>query len=99
MKVLVEYWYRFIYQSKCTYHHVWTFKRPYQDLFFRLFDESLRWLMANGRLDEAEKVVRKAAKMNKMSFDKVIMTVKATMAKIEVIRKTVQQRLTPTLMV
>lgn len=55
--------------------------------------------MANGRLDEAEKVVRKAAKMNKMSFDKVIMTVKATMAKIEVIRKTVQQRLTPTLMV
>uniref|UniRef100_A0A8W8KJP2 Uncharacterized protein n=1 Tax=Magallana gigas TaxID=29159 RepID=A0A8W8KJP2_MAGGI len=64
-----------------------------------LFDESLRWLMANGRLDEAEKVVRKASKMNKMSFDKVIMTVKATMAKIEVIRKTVQQRLTPTLMV
>lgn len=55
--------------------------------------------MANGRLDEAEKVVRKAAKMNKMSFDKAIMTVKATMAKIEVIRKTVQQRLPPTLMV
>lgn len=55
--------------------------------------------MANGRLDEAKKVVRKAAKMNKMSFDKAIMTVKATMAKIEVIRKTVQQRLPPTLMV
>lgn len=32
--------------------------------------------MANGRLDEAEKVVRKAAKMNKLSFDKVIMTEK-----------------------
>lgn len=43
--------------------------------------------MANGRLDEAEKVVRKAAKMNKMSFDKVIMTVKAKMAEIEVLEK------------
>lgn len=52
-----------------------------------LFDESLRWLMANGRLDEAEKVVRKAAKMNKMSFDKVISIVKAKMDEIEALDK------------
>eukprot|EP00105_Crassostrea_gigas_P043664 XP_019927812.1 PREDICTED: organic cation transporter protein-like [Crassostrea gigas] len=52
-----------------------------------LFDESLRWLMANGRLDEAEKVVRKASKMNKMSFDKVISIVKAKMTEMEALDK------------
>jgi predicted ribosome quality control (RQC) complex YloA/Tae2 family protein len=49
----------------------------------RLFDESLRWLMANGRLEEAEKVVRKAAKMNKKKFDDVISDVKKKMAELE----------------
>lgn len=43
--------------------------------------------MANGRLDEAERVVRRAAKMNKMSFDKVISIVKAKMAEMEVLNK------------
>ncbi|XP_052696620.1 solute carrier family 22 member 21-like isoform X3 [Crassostrea angulata] len=52
-----------------------------------LFDESLRWLMANGRLGEAEKVVRKAAKMNKMSFDQVIGIVKAKMREMEALDK------------
>lgn len=54
---------------------------------FRLFDESLRWLMANGRLGEAEKVVRKAAKMNKLSFDQVIGIVKAKMREMEALDK------------
>ncbi|XP_048734857.2 organic cation transporter protein-like [Ostrea edulis] len=48
-----------------------------------LFDESLRWLMANGRLEEAERVVRKAAKMNKKTFDTVISDVKKKMAALE----------------
>eukprot|EP00105_Crassostrea_gigas_P024428 XP_011444664.1 PREDICTED: organic cation transporter protein isoform X1 [Crassostrea gigas] len=52
-----------------------------------LFDESLRWLMANGRLGEAEKVVRKAAKMNKLSFDQVIGIVKAKMREMEALDK------------
>ena len=52
-------------------------------MLFRLFDESLRWLMANGRLDDAEEVVRKAAKMNKLSFDSVISKVKAKMEELE----------------
>lgn len=43
--------------------------------------------MANGRLDEAEKVVRKASKMNKMSFDKVISIVKAKMTEMEALDK------------
>ncbi|XP_061192875.1 organic cation transporter protein-like [Saccostrea echinata] len=48
-----------------------------------LFDESLRWLMANGHLEEAEKVVRKAAKMNKKDFDKVISEAKAKTIELE----------------
>jgi hypothetical protein len=39
--------------------------------------------MANGRLDEAEKVVRKAAKMNKKKFDDVISDVKKKMTELE----------------
>ena len=57
-------------------------------MLFRLFDESLRWLMANGRLDEAEKVVRKAAKMNKqLSFESVISKVKAKMEELESLKE------------
>ncbi|XP_048734855.2 organic cation transporter protein-like isoform X2 [Ostrea edulis] len=48
-----------------------------------LFDESLRWLMANGRLEEAEKVLRKAAEMNKKTFDNIIGDVKKKMAELE----------------
>lgn len=43
--------------------------------------------MANGRLGEAEKVVRKAAKMNKLSFDQVIGIVKAKMREMEALDK------------
>ena len=35
--------------------------------------------MANGKLKEAERVVRKAAKLNKLSFDDVIKTVREKM--------------------
>lgn len=43
--------------------------------------------MANGRLGEAEKVVRKAAKINKLSFDQVIGIVKAKMREMEALDK------------
>ena len=43
--------------------------------------------MANGRLDEAEKVVRKAAKMNKLSFESVISNVKAKMEELESLKE------------
>nr|XP_022330335.1 solute carrier family 22 member 5-like [Crassostrea virginica] len=43
--------------------------------------------MANGRLDEAEKVVRKAAKMNKLSFESVISKVKAKMEELESLKE------------
>lgn len=35
-------------------------------------EESLRWLLANGKTKEAERIIRKAAKMNGKNFDKVI---------------------------
>nr|XP_034326870.1 solute carrier family 22 member 5-like [Crassostrea gigas] len=43
--------------------------------------------MANGRLDEAEKVVRRAAKMNKTSFKQVINIVKTKMREMEALDK------------
>jgi hypothetical protein len=62
------------------YHHITLYGF---EISCRLFDESLRWLMANGRLEEAEKVVRKAAKMNKKKFDDVISDVRKKMAELE----------------
>ncbi|XP_033751011.1 solute carrier family 22 member 5-like [Pecten maximus] len=37
-----------------------------------LMDESVRWLLANGRIKHAERIIRKAAKMNGKNFDDVI---------------------------
>ncbi|CAI9730423.1 solute carrier family 22 member 8-like [Octopus vulgaris] len=39
------------------------------DFFF--LKESLRWLFANSKVEAAEKIVKKAAKQNKVDFDKV----------------------------
>ena len=38
----------------------------------RFLDESLRWLLANGKLEKAEIVLRKAAKWNKKQYHDVI---------------------------
>ena len=48
--------------------------------YFRIQEESIRWLLINNRVKEAERVVRKAAKMNKVSYDEV-------MKKLEQIKK------------
>ncbi|XP_060085901.1 organic cation transporter protein-like [Ylistrum balloti] len=37
-----------------------------------IMDESVRWLLANGKQKDAERVVRKAAKLNGKNFDDVI---------------------------
>lgn len=41
-------------------------------MLHRMLEESLRWLLANGKTKEAERIIRKAAKMNGKDFDKVI---------------------------
>ncbi|XP_060085889.1 organic cation transporter protein-like [Ylistrum balloti] len=37
-----------------------------------IMDESLRWLLANGKMKEAERIIRKAAKLNEKNFNDVI---------------------------
>lgn len=38
----------------------------------RTIDESLRWLVANGKMKEAKKIVMKACKMNHVEFNAVL---------------------------
>lgn len=40
----------------------------------RIQDESVRWLLMNGKTEKAERILRKAAKWNKVNFDDVIST-------------------------
>ena len=39
---------------------------------FRVLDESLRWLIANKKFDQARQVVRNACKWNKKDYDEVV---------------------------
>ena len=39
---------------------------------YRIQDESLRWLIANGKLEDARKVIRKACKWNKKDYATVM---------------------------
>jgi predicted RNA-binding protein with PUA domain len=36
-----------------------------------MMDESVRWLLSNGRLDEAKKILKKAARWNKIDYKQV----------------------------
>lgn len=42
-------------------------------LFFRLLPESIPWLAANHKIDEAEEILRKAARINKVSLPEPIL--------------------------
>ena len=44
-------------------------------IFIRILDESLRWLIANGKLDQARKVIHNACKWNNKDYDTVMATV------------------------
>jgi len=41
-------------------------------MFYRFLDESLRWLVANGKHKETENRIRKAAKINKTDYNTVV---------------------------
>ena len=40
--------------------------------YFRLIDESFRWLLANNKTDQAEKILRKAARWNKKQYNEIL---------------------------
>ena len=44
-------------------------------IFLRILDESLRWLIANGKLDQARKVIHNACKWNNKDYDTVMAAV------------------------
>ncbi|XP_069138043.1 organic anion transporter 3-like [Argopecten irradians] len=46
-----------------------------------LMEESVRWLLANGRIKQAERIIRKAAKMNGKDYDEVIKVAKSKSTK------------------
>ena len=38
----------------------------------RLIDESLRWLIANGKIDRAKAILKKACKANKKDYNTIV---------------------------
>ena len=40
----------------------------------RLVDESLRWLIANGKVEESKAIIRKACRANKKNFNEVLVS-------------------------
>lgn len=49
----------------------------------RIQDESLRWLVANGKLEAVDKIIHKVARWNKISYEDLKKTVDKRMAVIE----------------
>jgi len=41
-------------------------------VILRLLDESVRWLLANNKWSEAERLVRKAARQNNVNYDELV---------------------------
>lgn len=44
-------------------------KKRTRILHFRLLEESMRWLISNGKVAEAKKVLKKTSKLNKIEYD------------------------------
>jgi hypothetical protein len=44
----------------------------YLGVITRFLDESPRWLLVNNRIPEAERIIRKAARLNKVKYEDVI---------------------------
>lgn len=40
-----------------------------------MLDESLRWVIANGRIDEARRIINNACRWNKKDYDEILKTV------------------------
>ena len=43
----------------------------YCTFYLRLIDESLRWLIANGKIDRAKAILKKACKTNKKDYNTI----------------------------
>jgi hypothetical protein len=67
--------------SQMTYHCCVLYCKidsHYTAIYFRFYDESIRWLIANNKIKKTEQVLKKAARMNNVDFEKVIQNVKFT---------------------
>ncbi|XP_069137347.1 solute carrier family 22 member 6-A-like [Argopecten irradians] len=59
---------------------IFTLISTYSIFGYWIYDESVRWLLANGRTNEAKRILRKAAKMNKIDEKGILDVVEEILA-------------------
>lgn len=78
--VRCRFWLKYLYV-----YAIWSICRvlTFIAIHFRVQDESLRWLVANGKKEAADKVIHKVARWNKINYDDLKIIVDKRMASTE----------------
>lgn len=78
--VRCRFWLKYLYV-----YAIWSICRvlTFIAIRFRVQDESLRWLVANGKKEAADKVIHKVARWNKINYDDLKIIVDKRMASTE----------------